>query len=367
MSTGEKKRFYKSRWFNLGLGIAVTLACFWWVFNQMLQGADGRKQPSEVFGEIAAAFRRADYRSLPAMWGCLALFYWLKAIRWRMLLQPLGDFRPLQDLLPSTLVGFAFNNVLPAHLGEFVRVFVFSRKTGLPKTAVLTSIVLERIFDVIAILTFLMLGLLWVKSADIDPRVTASAMVLGAAVTAGLICAAIYLIWTGPVVALIEGILNRLPLVPEFVKHKVALLLETGAAGLGALRNGRLLAGILVTSFLQWILNGFSIHLALWAFGIEVSLMVSAIVLGVTAVGVTVPSSPGYFGVIQFCFLLVLRLFVDDTEAVFAASIYYHIMQWIPVTFLGMFFFLKSGFHVADVEAAAEADPEISETAQVLP
>ena len=46
---------------------------------------------------------------------------------------------------------------------------------------------------------------------------------------------------------------------------------------------------------------------------------------------------------IQFCFLLVLSLFVKDKEAVFAASIYYHMAQWIPVTAIGMLYFLGQG------------------------
>lgn len=353
MSTPGKP-FYKTKWFNLTVGLAVTAACLWWAFQQMLNSDNGKKSPSEVIAEIAAAFRQADYRSLPAMWTCLVLFYWLKAIRWQLLLEPLGKFRPLRDLLPSVMIGFAFNNVLPAHLGEFVRVYVFSRQSGISKTAVLTSIVLERIFDVIAILGFLMLGLFLVEAADLDERIVSSAMFFGVAVCFGLVGAAIYLIWTRPVVLFVEGCLRRVPCLPPTIGQKVACLLETGAAGLASLRSGRLLSGILLTSFLQWMLNGLTIHLSLWAFGIDISLSVSAIVLGVTAIGVTIPSSPGYFGVIQFCFLLVLSLFVKDKEAVFAASIYYHMSQWIPVTMVGMLYFLRAGLKVADVQDAQE-------------
>lgn len=70
-------------------------------------------------------------------------------------------------------------------------------------------------------------------------------------------------------------------------------------------RSGRLLSGILLTSFLQWMLNGLTIHLSLWALGIHVSPAVSAIVLGVTAVGVTITILTRLLRVIQFCFLLV--------------------------------------------------------------
>ncbi|MEZ6125328.1 MAG: lysylphosphatidylglycerol synthase transmembrane domain-containing protein [Planctomycetaceae bacterium] len=346
-----------SKAIKLSLGIAVTLGCLFWAFQQMLQGeGDSRQTASEVMEKIGQAFAQADYRSLPLMWLSLAAFYWLKVVRWKLLLEPLGRFRPVRDLLPSTMVGFAFNNVLPAHLGEFVRVYVFSKLTGLPRTGVLTSIVLERIFDVVAILAFLMLGMIYIDTVDaqsIDPGIQRSAMIIAGVVCAGLLGAAGYLFWTAPMVRFVEGCLVRLTFLPESVREKITDILETGAAGLSSLKSIRLLIGILLTSLAKWFLNGLTIYLSLWAFGIQVSPMVAAIVLGVTAFGVTVPSSPGYFGVIQFCFLLVLKLFTTDTEGVFAASIYYHMVQWIPVTLIGMFFFLRSGFRIADIEAQA--------------
>ena len=353
------KKFYQTRTFNLTLGIVVTAACLWWAFQQMLVGEGGVKRPAmEVLAEIADAFRRADYRSLPLMLSALALFYYLKVVRWKLLLAPLGNYRPVRDLFPSTITGFAFNNVLPAHLGEFVRVFVFSKQSGLTRTAVLSSIVLERIFDIIAILAFLLMGLFFVDAKDQSPGLINTAIVFGAVVCAGLACAAVYLIWTKPVVAFAQRVLGIFSFIPSGISDKIVGMLETGADGLGSLRSGKLLAGILTTSFAQWILNGVSIHLSLWAFGLKISPMISAIVLGVTAFGVTVPSSPGYFGVIQACFMLVLGLFVEDRTAVFAASIYYHMLQWIPVTFIGMFFFLRAGFTMSDLQESNDASAE---------
>lgn len=361
MSTSDKP-FYKTKWFNVSLGVIVTLGCLWWAFQQMLIDDDGtKKTAAEVFAKISAAFRQADYRSLPVMWLCLSGFYWLKTIRWKFLLEPLGKFRPLRDLFPATITGFAFNNVLPAHLGEFVRVFVFSRQTRLPQAAVLTSIVLERIFDVIAILSFLALGLFLVDLGNLDPKYVQTAWVGAAGVCVALIGAAIYLIWTKPVLTIVGRVLNLLPFVPQGLRTKVMGILETAASGLASLRSPRLLSGILVTSFVQWILNGLTIHLSLWAFGIHVPFAVSAIVLGVTAIGVTVPASPGYFGVIQGCFLLVLNLFGADREVVFAASIYYHMVQWVPVTVIGLLCFSRAGLKFADIQEQAEGESPASQ------
>lgn len=344
--------WFRSKWFNLALGLAVTFACLAYALHVMAEG-----QPiGSVLRQIGDAFARANYVTLPPMLLLLFAFYWIKAWRWRMLLAPLGRF-PTSRLFPPTLIGFAFNNVLPAHLGEFVRVFVFARQSGLAKTAVLTTVAVERVFDVVAILFFLGMGLVFVP--NLDPQLKQGAVGFAAFALVGLLGAAAYLTWPQRFVAIFEGVLARIPFLPEGWRAELCRLVETGASGLASLKSGPLLAGILGTSFVQWAINGLLIHLALWSFGIDVSLLVSCVVLGAVAVGVTVPSSPGYFGVIQFCFLIVLMLFVPDRKpAVMAASIYYHMVQWVPVTLLGMLYFVRSGLHVADIEHEAEEDDE---------
>jgi uncharacterized membrane protein YbhN (UPF0104 family) len=81
-------------------------------------------------------------------------------------------------------------------------------------------------------------------------------------------------------------------------------------------------------------------------------------VLGVVAFGVTVPSTPGYFGVIQACFTMALALFTGegDKENVFAASVYFHLSQYFPVTALGLIFLAWSGFRMSDMKSAADAE-----------
>jgi len=341
-----------SRWkkwtFNL-VGLAVSLGCLWWAAADMLREENTRT-------EIARAFHHANYWLLIPFWTALFLFYWLKAWRWRLLLRPLGDFRPLQDLFPPTLIGFAFNNLLPAHLGEFVRVFVMGRSHRLPMPAVLSSVVLERVFDIFAIVTFLGCGLLFVDG--VDPSIKRYGMV-GAASAAVLVTGAfVFVIWTGPFVRLFEATLNRVPFLPGGLAAKLAGLLEAAAKGMHSLHSPALLFGIFASSLAQWALNGWMMHLALQSFGIHETLWVACILLGAVAFGVTVPSTPGYFGVIQLLFMLVLKLFTDDREGVFAASIVYHLGQYIPVTLLGLYFFNRTGLKVSQVQEAAEMTSE---------
>ncbi|HET6423712.1 MAG TPA: lysylphosphatidylglycerol synthase transmembrane domain-containing protein, partial [Planctomycetaceae bacterium] len=327
MTGSPQHRAHASHFWGLVIGIVISIVCLGAALGGMLRDR-------EALAQIGTAFATANYISLLPYWAALTAFYLLKAWRWRLLLQPLGDFHTTRDLLPPVMIGFAFNNVLPAHLGDFVRVFVFARQQRLPSAAVLSSVVLERVFDIIAVLFVLGGGLLFVP--QLDPGVQRTSLVFAGISAVGMLGAIGFVIWTKPFVTLFEAILGRLPFIPAGLRAKLTGMLEASASGLASLKQPRLLLGIVASSFAQWLLNAALVHMSLWSFGIHVTPAVSCLVVGVTAFGVTVPSSPGYFGVIQLCFMTVLKLFVDNQPAVFAASVYYHLAQYIPVTLIGL-------------------------------
>ncbi|MEZ6067473.1 MAG: lysylphosphatidylglycerol synthase transmembrane domain-containing protein [Planctomycetaceae bacterium] len=346
--------FYRRKWFTVSLGLLVTIGC---IVVALLAMA-GDRPLGDVFRQIGDAFRQADYRTLPLMWGLLFLFYWLKAWRWTWLLSPLGRFSTREGF-PPVMIGFAFNNLLPAHLGEFVRVYVFSKRHKVSNSAVLSTVVLERIFDILAILGFFLIGLVFVPGLPETMRNVA--WTFAAFVAVAVVGAVIYLIWTQPFVRLVEGVLARLPFVPAQVRSGVAHIMETGAAGLSSLKSAALVFHISWNSVLQWAINGLLMHISLWSFGVEVSPLATCLLLGVVAFGVTVPSSPGYFGVINALFVMVINektVGVTNEPAVFAASIYYHMSGYIPVTLLGLYFFNRTGLSVSQVQREAEEEAE---------
>ena len=62
----------------------------------------------------------------------LALYFtgvWVRALRWRVLLSPMGRF-PVSSLFPVVVIGYMANDVLPARMGEVVRVYVFRSASG---------------------------------------------------------------------------------------------------------------------------------------------------------------------------------------------------------------------------------------------
>lgn len=341
--------FYKRRSVQLLVGIAVSAFFLWLAMKDLIRDPKTRQ-------EMVDAFKQANYRSLPVIWLVLFVFYWIKAWRWAMLLSPVGKFAPLRDLFPPLMIGFAFNNLLPAHLGDVVRVFVFADQRDIRKTAVLSSVILERVFDIIAILCFLGTGLFFVEG--LHPSVRQSAIGFGV-VSAGIVVSALaYVIWTPWFVRTAEWAMDVVPILPAGIRKKIAGIMEGGAEGLASLKSPWTLAGIMLTSLAQWALNGVLVYLSIWSFDIplESPLLVSCIVLGVVAFGVTIPSSPGYFGVIQICFLSVLEIFVNDQPRVFAASVYYHLSQYVPVTIVGLLFLFLKGLNMSKMESLASEE-----------
>ena len=315
------------------LGVAVSGVCLWLA----VRGVD--------WAEVPPAFAAADYRSLPLLGVLLAGFFWTKAVRWAALLRPLAnDAGPrfsAAGVLPAVLIGFAGNNVLPAHAGEFFRVAVVAKRWNVPAAAVLSTVVLERVLDVGAILLLFAAGVPQIPGAGEEYRWFLFAAA-GGLFVAALGCG-LFLWKTDWCVRLAGAVLKRVPFAPNAVRVGVPRLLGQASAGLASLKSGRALAGVAALSVLHWALMAGMIWLCLAAFGHRLPAAAGAVVNGVIAFGVLVPSTPGFFGVVQACFRAGTAPFGVPPADAFSASIYYQITQWVPVTLAGAVCAVRAG------------------------
>lgn len=320
----------------------MSTICLWLAARELLTDP-------EAFAKARHAFAHADYRTLLPIMAATAVFYWLKAMRWRLLLTPIGQFSTARDLFPFVMIGFGLNNVLPVHMGEVVRVLLFAKHARVKVSAVAASVVLERIFDSMTVLTLLSFGLVFVQG--LSPQVRTNTLVVAGCVGVLVLALLSYVFFLQKFIAVVNAMLS--PILPAPLLAKLTGTLTSGATGLAALKQPRLVAGIMGCSLGSWVINGMVIHLALWSFGLPNSLLISCIVLGLTAVGAAVPSAPGYVGVIQLCFITVLSVFTDDHASIFAASIYYHLTEYVMVTLTGLYYLNTTGVSLAQLQAEA--------------
>jgi uncharacterized protein (TIRG00374 family) len=300
--------------------------------------------------ELGRLLAGGNYRTLVPFLLLLTLFFALTALRWRIILRPVGSFT-LRQVTPAMMIGFAGNNLLPAHLGEVVRAVVFGLRHGCSRTAVLATLVLERLLDVLAIL------LLYVAAAatlhgmpeSVHTGFRATATVLGA------LALGVLLFLAAP--ARFRGTWERLsrPL-PGFLGRLGDKALRAAEAGLGALRSPGAVLVLVGYSVAKWLMAAGMVWLSLWGYGLAVQPGLTFLVVAVGALAVTLPSVPGFFGVIQAAFVFALTPFGVSREVALASSVYYLLAQWIPVTAVGLVFFVTTGLDPKRVRREVERD-----------
>ena len=260
------------------------------------------------------------------------------------------------------MIGFMGNNLLPAHLGELIRIYVLGREFSLSKAAVFSSVVLERIFDTAVVLLFLVLSLFLVEELPSWVSTT----IFFVSVLAGLIILflAAYLFWTQRLIHATRRVFSFLP---ERFGRKLSETMEAGVLGLASMQSGGLVFWIVLTSILQWILMAGMVYVSLWSFGLHLPPLASVVIIGVSALGVSIPSAPGFFGIIQLSFWVILQGFGVDKGDAFASSIYFHLSNYIPVTLVGLYYLNRRGLQLwqIDKEAAEDENPILADSGTV--
>ncbi|HET9939900.1 MAG TPA: lysylphosphatidylglycerol synthase transmembrane domain-containing protein, partial [Candidatus Eisenbacteria bacterium] len=115
--------------------------------------------------DVGEAMRAMGRASIPWFLAANLLtiaVYWLRSLRWRSLLKPHAS-PTVGRLFRANMVGFLAINILPARLGELVRAFALARKERISTAAVLGSVAVERILDLV------FLGIFWALSLLFAP------------------------------------------------------------------------------------------------------------------------------------------------------------------------------------------------------
>ena len=311
--------------------------------------------------EVWENVQRANWLllALSALVGALSIH--VRALRWKPLLAPVDPDVPLRPRVAATAIGFAANNLIPARVGEVVRAVTCARLARLPVSAVLASMVVERVLDglVTVGLLFLTMSLPGFpspeKAAGVLTAVRAMALVMGLAAVVMIVLA----MMPKRSLALARAVADRL--LPERFRVAAVKMLEGFIAGLASLRNPRLLAISVAWAIGQWLFIALSIWFAFLAFGIREPGYVGAIFLqcGIN-LAVAFPSAPGFFGPLEAAAKVGLSLWGVDASRAISFAIGYHMAGFTSVTLLGLWYVqrlnLSWGELIGTAKDSADAD-----------
>jgi uncharacterized protein (TIRG00374 family) len=339
----------RRRWLLLGLGLAISLLFLWfaWLAVRELELA-----------EITASLREADYLWLIPGVGVYFISVWFRSWRWGFLLRGSKQVSA-NRLFPIVVIGYMGNDILPFRMGELLRAFVLWRKEGINVGTTFTTAILERLFDGLTMVLFVLVGLLFIPmSSSLNLLVSvASAAFVGAL---GVFLALALQPELMKKVA--RAVIERL--IPERVRPALLGFVEGIVAGLESLRSGRDVLVLFGTTLIVWLLETLKYWLVSFAFH-DLELTYASILLMGGAVNLltALPSLPGYIGTFETGIQILVGIGAPPAAAG-SYILVLHAILLIPVTLLGLVFMALEGIRWAeirgleDLRTTSEADME---------
>jgi len=305
------------------------------------------------FSEMAETLRRV---SLP-IFGLFCLMHLgslgLRALRWRILVRPLAEV-PARRLLPPLAIGFMVNFLLPGRAGEVVRAWLLGRREKVSTSAVFATVVVERLFDGLAVICFLVPAPFLLGAGDtvLLARIRMGALLLPVAYVAILTT----LILISHHRERLSGFLSahQLVLRRPLLARGVDLLVHF-SAGLAILRSWRSVAGVILFSLLIWGWGGLANALMMREIGLDLPRYAPYFLLVLQAVGVLIPT-PGFVGPFQYAHVVALGVYGVPEAVAISLALLIHAGLFISVLATGFWFAAREHLGVRELTIASRGE-----------
>lgn len=324
------------RSWRLLVGIAISAFFLWLVVRKM------------DLAEAVASLRRVDWPLLiPALVLFLASFA-LRAVRWQVLVAPIGTVG-FSSSFRATMVGFMGNSIFPARMGEFLRAYVLTRRERLRFESVFATIVIERLFDGYMLLLFLFAALLLAPLHGTGGSLLRTGIVFALLLYTGALIGMLFLHHRkAPTLGVIAKLLRWAP-----GHERLLRSLDRFATGLTIFDSGRQLAVVAGWTFVVWLMSMVVIYPVLWAFPLGVTLPWYApyVITPIVALGVLIPSAPGYAGPYHAACVAAILLMAPnaDANASRAFAFVLHALNMIPIIIVGLVVVWLEGLSLGDL------------------
>ncbi len=319
---------------RFALGLVVSAVFLWLALRD------------QDLGQIWDTLGHANY-----IWiipGILTYFLAVLARTWRWHYM-LRSIKPvsLRTLFPIVTIGYMGNNIYPARAGEVLRSYVLKKRAGVPMSASLATVVIERLFDGVVMLLFVFVSL---PRLEALPDWLRQVVVLGSVVFFGALLV-FFAVAANPHRArrLYRWFIERL--IPIEFQGRVHGLADRFMDGLASLRRERDVLMIFFTSLVIWLLETVKYWFVMHAFPFEVSFYALMLMNGVVNLATTIPSSPGYVGTFDAPGIAILEAFRVNRTIATGYTLVLHAALWFPITALGAFFMAHQSLTWAKVQA----------------
>jgi glycosyltransferase 2 family protein len=274
------------------------------------------------------ALRTCDYWLLIPALVAFGLGNVARAVRWRSLFVPIRR-PPWGATLDAMMIGYFYNNVLPARAGEAARVLVLAQRSSSPPVEITGTVVLERIYDVVAILLIFFVAEPWLPQVSWFDTAATVAGVLALAIAA----AATVLVIFGerPVRVVLRPLRRFAPFTEERLERTVGELVH----GLSGLHNGRVALEALIWTIIAWVLSSACAFSVMLAFNLGLPFGAAVLTYVAIALAMILPSPPASVGVFEGATLVALRAYGVPHSTALPFALVLHLVNFVPFVVIG--------------------------------
>ena len=312
--------------------------------------------------EVGRVLTTAD-GSLLAAAMLVALFsYFLRALRWKFILLPVGRVR-LSSVLITTAVGYAALSLLPARMGDLIRPLLLARREKIPASASLASVLTERVFDLWTVVFFFLIFIVWPpRMPDLDEGARHSLEVLslsGYVVGGGLLVGTLILLGLFRYQDRMVEVLTRpVAWIKESWEQPFANFCNHFLDGLRVLQRPRDLLITLVSSIVMWYVICWQVRLTLLAFDVDLPLRAAYLIVTMAVIGLAVPTPGGVGGFHKATQVGMTMFFGIGLNEATGIAIAYHAICFVPITIIGLLCLPLLGVKLREVEAISAEGTE---------
>jgi uncharacterized protein (TIRG00374 family) len=254
----------------------------------------------------------------------------LRISRWTQLLSHFNPTIRWGQAAGPFLGSFALNNVVPLRAGDIARAFAFTDELDIQSSRVTSSLVVERVLDLTALLFFLLISLILLRdNAGLNWVDTSTYVLLTLALAGVLLVLATPHWW------------QRLIELSPLRKTSVGLFIIDMLQGLEVYRGWLLWARLLALSLAAWTLEGLVFLFCCLSLSATPVPVGPWFAMAVGSLGTLLPSSPGYIGTFDYFAALALSSTGLEVAAATSATILVHLVLWAPITLAGAIYLLR--------------------------
>jgi hypothetical protein len=285
-----------------------------------------------------------------------------RAFRWQVYFLPHRRiaFGPLFGTLSISYMASTF---LPLRAGELVRAVFLGRRVGVAVPRVIGTILLEKLFDFLAV--GVMLAVLVALAPDSDAaRLVGLSTVTIILVGFGFVVA--LAVWRAPTLRLVQAVEARIPF-RLGQRLQLANQARQFAQGTDSLREGGLWVRLLAWTTVTWLCSVASTWAGLAALSLEPGVAALLFVIVLTSATQAVPSSPGYIGVYHVAATFALTTFGVDPTSAFACAVLIHAFSYGTLVVVGLIALWTGGYSLGDLRIGLSPRPAVASRTDPLP